>query len=961
MIGRGDDLGDMLTALGESLSGSPRGVVISGEAGIGKSRLLDEFLAAVPGDVLVLTGQCVDIGSVGAPFASVRKVLRGLVAALGAEQVADAAGYGVSALAAILPELGVEARPIAESGTDELIDAIGMTIDTIAAERPLAIVLEDVHWADAATLSLLKALPRVLRTGRVLVVLTVRSDDVDERHPLRPVLAEIERSRAVTSIEIRRLDRDQVAEQMVAILGTDPLAHTVDRVFERSGGVPFLVEELILLGDDELPSSLRGVLLARYDTLEPSTRELLRVLAAGGAVVSDDVLADVHDVPAAQLDDDVRAALAAHMVTATSDGYAFRHALVREALRGDLLPRESVRVHTRYAEALEASGTATAADVASHWIAARDTPRALSASLAAMREARRTLATVAIAEFGEQCLTLWDQVPDAAERAGHDRATLLLEVADAHWNAAEVERALQRCDDALEACDRAEVVLYARALTLKGRVMNEMGMLGSQGFLLEAIELLDEWHPEEFEQRARIRIWVGSAYSNDGDMTQAVSYSRRAVELAEQTTSGTTRASAEALLGRLLVLAGDVDEGLRLFESGRQTEWGDSTDRYRWASAASDISLQLGRYDDVLRIVDEAVEVSRTSGRERMWGTVVAVNAAQALYERGDFERADAILRHGRALGLSPLVEVFSAELLIQALVWRDDAAGAEAEIVRMRELLDRFSAADAQDRVFQATFRGWLPLLRGDLDAAWAAVSAVPRPELVGLPGLGMPVLALTGAVLAARRSRDGEPSAADAAAIVAGIRATFDELPDWDTVPRWRAVFEAEVAGSAGIGDDPAVWAAAAAAVDHPTMQVHLLPYALLRQSQAELAAGDRGTAAETAARAVRVGEASGVTLFARLAREFAEQAGLSNAGERTDAAGPASGIGRSPGLTEREQQVLDLVAEGLSNGEIGKRLFISTKTASVHVSAILRKLGVASRTEAAVIAERTRAGVS
>ncbi|MGW9630257.1 helix-turn-helix transcriptional regulator [Agromyces sp. NPDC055520] len=962
MIGRAVDLDDMSAALDDSLGGSPRGIVVAGEAGIGKSRLLDEFLAAVPSDALVVTGQCVDIGSVGTPFGSVRKALRGLVAALGPEKVADAAGYSVSALAAILPELGVEARPIAESSTDELIDAIGTTIESIATERALVFVLEDVHWADAATLALLKALPRLLTTGRVLVVLTVRSDDVDEGHPICPVLAEMERSRAVMRIDVRRLDRDQVAEQMRAILGADPLQQTVDRVYARSGGVPFFVEELVLLGDDELPTSLRGVLLTRYDTLEPGTRELLRVLAAGGAVVPDAVLAAVHDVPAEQLDHDLRAALTAYMVTATSDGYAFRHALVREALRDDLLPRESVRVHTRYAEALEATGTASAADVASHWIAARDASRALDASLAAMGEARQTLATVAIAEFGEQCLSLWDQVPDAAERAGRDRAALLLEVADAHWNSAEVERALQRCNDALAACDRADVVLRARALTLKGRVMTELGMLGSREILLEAVALLDEWHPEEVEQRARINVWVGALCSNDGDTAQAMTYMRRAVQLVGQVTPGATRASTEALLGRLLVLAGEVDEGFALFESGRRAEWGESTDRYRWVSAVTDVYLQLGRYDEVIDLVDDAVEASRISGRERMWGTAVAANAVQAMYERGEFEQADELLRHGRALGLSPMVDVFSQELLVQSLVWRDDAAGAEAEIEGKRELLGRFAETDAQSRVAQALIFGWSAFVLGDLGGAWDAVTAVPRAEIVGLPGAGMQALVLTAAVLTARRSRGGEPSEADAAAIIASIRATFDQLPDWDTVPRWRAVFEAEVTeaagGSAGVGSDPAAWAAAAAAIDHPTIPVYVLPYVLLRQAQAEHAVGDRTSAGQTASRAVRAGEASGVVLFARLAREFSERAGL-GIGRGARAGGGEGGVVAD--LTEREAQVLDLVAEGLSNGQIGERLFISTKTASVHVSAILRKLGVSSRTEAAVVAERSRSARS
>ncbi|GAA1511164.1 DNA-binding CsgD family transcriptional regulator/tetratricopeptide (TPR) repeat protein [Agromyces terreus] len=979
MIGRGSSLDEVRAALDESRVGSPRGVVIAGEAGIGKSRLLEEFLAALPEDEIVLAGQCVDIGSVGAPFASVRTMLRALVAALGVEAVTDAAGYGVRAVATLLPELGVEARPLADSGTDELIDAIAMLVERVAAEHPLLLVLEDVHWADAATLSLLMTLLRALRTGRVLVVLTVRSEDVGEGHALRPVLAEMERSRAVTIIELARLGRAQVAAQMAEILGADPTEAELERVVARSGGVPFLVEELVLLGEGELPSSLRGVLLARYDALEPSTRELVRVLAAGGATVDDEVLAAVHDVPADQLDLDVRAAVAAHMITASGAGYGFRHALVREALLSDLLPRESVRVHTRYAEVLEAGGEASAADVASHWIAARDAPRALAASLAAMEEARNSLAVAAVAEFGEQCLALWGRVPEASAIAGRPRARLLLQVAEASWDSAGIETALARVEEALAELETggadaaADVHLRTALLLMRSRAMVELAHPEARAQLVELLDLLERESPDDVETRTVVMWRLASRDASEGRPEAGIAMAREAVVMARRGASATTRAMAEGDLGWQLVQLGEIDEGLALIAEASRVDWGDSNDRYRHAMTESDVHLQLGRYDDAIAVAESAIAQATRSGRERMWGSTLEVNLVQACLETGRWERLDRALRHLRSLGVSPGIDVFVGELSAQAAVWRDDFAGAEREIAVRREALDAWARTEVQNRLAQVTYLAWMRLAEADLAGASAVLERVQPADCTTLPALGMPMLALRARVLV-DRADEGLVSAGEFDALAAGLRAEFDAMPPWSTTPRWRAVFDAELGGGEPVGDpsgdgapsgaDPRLWRVAVAAADDPSMQVQVLPYALLRLAQAEVSAGDRASAADTCLRAREVAEQRGVLLFARLAGEFARRAGLDPARggapgfePRRGARPAAASAGTAEPLTAREQQVLDLVAEGLSNGQIGERLFISTKTASVHVSAILRKLGVASRTEAAVLAERGR----
>jgi hypothetical protein len=249
MIGRESELAELRAALNDTLRGRPRGVVVSREAGIGKTRLLEEFLAQASSEAIVLTGQCVDLGAVGAPYAPIKGVLRGLIDQIGADAVLEAGGPGRDALTALLPELGDSPSDRPETGSNRLHETVAVVLETVSQRSPVVVVIEDLHWADDATLNLLRFLLRALTRGRLLVVLSFRTEDVPRGHPLRGLISELERSRSVSRIDISRLNRPDVRQQVQEILGTVPDDEAFDNLFARSEGIPFFVEELV--GFDE--------------------------------------------------------------------------------------------------------------------------------------------------------------------------------------------------------------------------------------------------------------------------------------------------------------------------------------------------------------------------------------------------------------------------------------------------------------------------------------------------------------------------------------------------------------------------------------------------------------------------------------------------------------------------------------------------------------------------------------
>ncbi len=421
-VGRAEELARVGGLLQRAADGEPRVQLIGGEAGIGKTRLVEQLATAASRQGMrVLRGGCVPLGEEGLPFAPV---------------LPD------------LPWSGEAARGAVAGGSQgRLFELLLGVVERLATSAPLLLVMEDLHWADRSTRDLVAFLAASMRAGRVLLVCTFRSDELHRLHPLRGLLAELARNRRVERLELARFTRAELVEQLAGLLGRDPPARLVEDVYARSEGNPFFTEELVLAGAGTgprgLPPSLREVLLTRVVRLGPDTQRLLGVAAAAGAGVTQPVLAAVVGMGEAALLDGLREAVDQQVLVPEpgGDGYAFRHALVAEAVAGELLPGERVRLHAALATALEAglgAGEAPAmraAHLAHHWSGAGDQPRALAASIRAAAAAEQVYAFAEAQLQLERVLSLWDRVPDAAERAGMDRVAVLSRCAEAAYAA----------------------------------------------------------------------------------------------------------------------------------------------------------------------------------------------------------------------------------------------------------------------------------------------------------------------------------------------------------------------------------------------------------------------------------------------------------------------------------------------------------------------------------------------
>jgi predicted ATPase len=462
MVGRAGQMAALAEAFAVAGRGGYPAVLIGGEAGAGKSRLLAEFTAATAG-ARVLAGGCLQLGADGLPFAPFTAMLRDLVRELGADTViAMVPGRGARELARLLPELG---EP--EAGRDpgearaRLFEELLTLLEHLAEPGPVVLIVEDAHWADESTRNLLAFLIGQQRALRgVLIVVTFRSDELHRTHPLRPLLAELARIEWVQRVDLPRLTRRETAELAAGVLGHEPEPGLAARLFERSEGNPLFTEEL-LHGPDltrDLPESLRDLLLASVARLPEHTREVLQVASAGLDPNGHALLAAVTGLDDEGLARALRPAVTANVLLATRDGFSFRHALIREAVYDDLLTGEGERMHARFAAALEADPSLVepgraAIEAAHHWYGARDAARALTSAWLAAAQARQSAAYVERLALLGRVLALWDQVPDAAQRIGTDHAGVLEEAMRTADPAADDQRGLALADALLKEID----------------------------------------------------------------------------------------------------------------------------------------------------------------------------------------------------------------------------------------------------------------------------------------------------------------------------------------------------------------------------------------------------------------------------------------------------------------------------------------------------------------------------
>lgn len=391
LIGRADELERLvgLVGVGEA-EPRPGTVLLSGDAGIGKSRLLASLGArAADAGWRVLVGRCLAFGDSALPYLPFGEVFGRLQAA------APALFEVVSQRRPPLQRLATGRRAHAEElrqGTrppdrSELFAAVHAALEDVGADLPTLVVIEDAHWADRSTLDLLSLLCARQFRSPVAIVVSYRGDDLHRRHPLRAAATQWARLAGVARVELAPL-HDVDVRGLIAVLQPAPLrASDVQAIVERAEGNAFFVEELVAATavGDALPRDLAGLLLVRVDQLDDGARHVVRAASVAGRTVAHGVLSRVAGLTAAALDEAVRAAVDRHiLVAASSDGYAFRHALLAESVYDDLLPGERVRLHAAYVAALSQHGVAgSAAELARHARAAGDTATALRWSVRA--------------------------------------------------------------------------------------------------------------------------------------------------------------------------------------------------------------------------------------------------------------------------------------------------------------------------------------------------------------------------------------------------------------------------------------------------------------------------------------------------------------------------------------------------------------------------------------------------
>jgi DNA-binding CsgD family transcriptional regulator/tetratricopeptide (TPR) repeat protein len=951
--GREAELAVLAGVFDDVAGGVPGTVLVGAEAGGGKSRLVGEFAARVAGRARVLAGGCVELSATGLPYAPFTAALRQLVRERGAAEVAALLpGDAVGELAALLPDFGTPAVGTdPETARGRLFEMLLTLLEAVAAPLPLVLVVEDVHWADRSARDLLSFLVGNLRHCAVLLVVTFRSDVLHRTHPLRALLAALGRLERVTRMELPRLSRGQVEEQLEGILGRPPEAAVTGAVYARGGGVPLFTEALVNADgtvSPGLPGSLRDLLLGAVKELPEQAQQVLRAAATGGARVGHELLATVTGLDDASLAAVLRPAVAANVMVADADGYAFRHELIREAVREDLLPGERVQAERAFAEALEANPALSperlvSVQLALHWRGAQEHERALRAAWAAAAEAAAGFAFEVQLQMLEQVLELWDRVPGAAAHTGADRAGVIELAADAARWAGEPARGLTLVEAALgELGEEREADRIASLLLLRAELRRQGLLPGQVDDLRAALDLAGA----PTRVRAQILGQLSMALMLQNRDAEAKPPAEEMRALAERL--GDQECQTEAVITLAQLGHREGLDTITALQSARETARQIGSARLELRAYAQ-ITHGLegrGEHERAIQASGEGLARAKQLGLARYVAAPLAENLAESLTSAGRWDEALEVMEEALGLDPAPFGRAFLLVLRGQIAVARGEQETA-ARIVQQLSSQPSGSQAESQIALPIARLTMEFLLAQGDLAGALAAARTIPARHLDAEPRYLWPLLATGMRTCADVGAACLTDEAGDPAELRRALEREAASIPRPGPVERAHAaVFAAEASRAAG-HLDLAAWDAAAAAWEG-LGQPYLLADALLRAAGAAAAAGNRGTAA---ARLQQAAELAGQLRAGPLLQQISQLARRA----RIEVTGGSRAAAAPFGLTGRELEVLRLVAAGRGNREIAAVLFISPKTASVHVSNILGKLGVASRGEPPATAHR------
>ncbi|WP_433755218.1 helix-turn-helix transcriptional regulator [Nocardia sp. CA-135398] len=900
-------------------------VLIAGEPGLGKSRLVSEFTSRLGSDVLVLIGRCPEFGASEVPFAPFVTIMRTLVRRVGLDELSALLPVARPALSRWLPELAMRtgaAEP--ESDRIRLFGEILTVFEQSASSRPVVLVLEDLHWADDSSRELLAFLIANLTQCDLLLIGTYRPTDSE---PLRRLVTGLRRDPGVRVLNPEPLTKHEVGRQLAAVLNREPEPGVATRVFQRSKGIPLFVEALgrALQDDpDRVPADLSDLLLGYQTGLPDDAKALLRLAAAAGSPVRAGLLESATDLTDDALHLALRQLTDQGLLLVTETGYEFRHSLIRDAVYDDMLPVERKRLHTKLSQVLLAedamrAGNQRMSELAHHAYAAGDMPLALVASWGAATEYEGAQGE-RVRQL-DRVLELWDRVPDAATLIGADRLTVLERIVEACFHGGIVERGVAAAGAALDLLDVSEAPERTARLYYYRAGLRNQSSGGSVDDLTRALELLPAQPPNVL--RGEVLATLAASRVFNGDADGAARDARAAVEIAEQTGTPALAAHGYAYQG-LAAVAGN-GSAVRYFEQAHAAANDPQTllTVVLWESAAL---VAAGEYAAAIEAIQQGLRAAHETFRFADAGPILLVKWAQALAALGRWPEALSLIDESLTGQLPPLSK--AALLLCHARIALAQGSSAAAT-----------SSADAaaellSDGPWARQYQFQLHTVRTDIAIA------------DGQTGCARELVAET---LAAddliTHHHEVWPLVATGARI-ADLTSTADRLPVTTAVDTaYRAVC------TATRDSDPAAWHRAVSAwraID----QRYDLARSLLSAAEAELAVGNRGAAREPLREAVQLAAELGATPLAHAVEQLAERARVALEITRPE---PANEPPRTFGLTPRETDVLRLVAQGLSNRRIAAELFISGNTAGVHVSRILTKLGAATRTEAAAVARK------
>jgi DNA-binding CsgD family transcriptional regulator/tetratricopeptide (TPR) repeat protein len=889
-VGRERELARLAVALESAAAGASRRILLAGEGGIGSSRLITETARRVaaldePFRVIRCTALPARSATAYAPIAS---GFGPWLADLTDDELRRVAGPGAEPLARLLPTLasrllgpatdhdedrggrdpatGPGAAPggILAGGRTRrdgvaperraawMSEAIHGLLDRAGERKPILLILEDLHHADAATRGLAAFLARVTRPARLCVLVSYGTDRLARGHPLLRELAAIaDAAEPPETLQLEPLGRAELRALVAELDGEGPTAAALLLVAERSGGNPLVAEEIIAarreLSGVSISAVIDELVIARMARRSSECRRVLRLLAPAGqplgraslAAVSRGFEALVDGIPPRSttrprrgdgvLDPDLRAgveeAIEFGFVVETREGeLAVRHELVAKAIEDDLLPAQRRRHHVALASALDADPSSAL----THWLAAHETARARAAALAAAAQAERLDSAADSLAARELALSLGPGT--AAER--RETWRLLLETAEVALAAGRPDRALAYLENAAgRMSDREDRIVMAGLHELLGRVARTLG--DHDRALAEHRMAAKTVPPGPSVARARILASLAQTLMLLGHFGEAERIGNEAIRVARSL--GATAPEARSIEAHALCTVGvarawsaDGEAGVALLEQARALarELDDPDVGFRATLNLTTSLALLGRRDEAIEVTQRAIDEARRDGVEVAYGNPLRGNIAEALFNAGRWDEARDLIR--TALQWSPDPVSFTDASVTAAMLeaetgvddraasmlgWRplevDHAPDPQLEVPATRAAasfaLWRGDVADAR----RAVERGWTLVRRAEdwaltarMAATYLEVQAMALAdahehralaEIGGARTRGARVLADAEAVLRASGVAPGAPGRREADANLATARAYAARLDSRDDPALWEAAAEA------------------------------------------------------------------------------------------------------------------------------------------------------------------------